>query len=158
MTIYAERAQCADHLRCALAALIAEASKGKIGLHGVHTRRFLIAQEQIDAFLQLRTDSFSVIFVILVGRNGLHQHSHHIDAKVIRAVLMGQDRLQQGIPCPYGILGNCVITHIQRYQRKNRAVDGVATGIVIEYRCQIANRLSIGIYKRIVFCGIGVQI
>lgn len=60
--------QCADHLRCALAALIAEASKGKIGLHGVHTRRFLIAQEQIDAFLQLRTDSFSVIFVILVGR------------------------------------------------------------------------------------------
>ena len=66
----------------------------------------------VKALPQLSLDPLAVHRIVLIGRDRLHQHGDHIQAKAVRQVLMGQNCLQQLVPRPQGIFRNGVVAHI----------------------------------------------
>ena len=100
-------------------------AKGKVGIH-LSQDDF---QAQVQLFLYLRTISS----IILIGCQRVHDSSHHVNAELVIIAIVQND-IDQVLPRPSGIIRNGVVSHIQSQQRKNGAVDGVLTGIVVE-RC-----------------------
>ena len=121
------------------APLYAEGIVKGVGAEAVH--------DDAKALPQLSRDPLSVDRIILIGRDGLHQHGHHVQAKAVRQVLMGQNCLQQLVPRPQGIFRNGVVAHIQGNQCEDGAVDSPTAAVVIEDGNKVVHLVALGVNK-----------
>ena len=147
--VHAHHAHGADDLRGRLAVRRAPAIEAVVIAHRLNTGRGLVAEDDIIALLQLCLDLCAVCRVVDVRIQALHQHCNHVDAPAVRAVGMVENGLQKIFSRPLGILGYGVIAHVQRNQRKDRSVNGVAAVIFVKLLHQIVDNLSACILERL---------
>ena len=101
------------------------------------------------AFLQLCAHPFTINLVIGIRRDGLHEHSDHIRVKSIRQIDVIKDHIHKGIPCPDRVVGDRVITHVQRDQAENWAVYGVCSRVVIHGFRKVVHLVALAVSKRL---------
>ena len=101
----------------------------------------------VKALPQLSLNPLAVHWIVLIGRDRLHQHGDHIQAKAVRQVLMGQNCLQQLVPRPQGIFRNGVVAHIQGNQCEDGAVDSPTAAVVIEDGNKVVHLVALGVNK-----------
>ena len=119
------------------APLNAEGVVKGVGAKAVHNN--------VKALPQLSLDPLAVHWIVLIGRDRLHQHGDHIQAKAIRQVLVVQDCLQQLFPRPHGVFRDSIVAHIQGVQGKNGTVDGISAAVVIEDCGKVIYLVSLGV-------------
>ena len=143
MAVHAHRGHRADDLRRALGGVNAAP------LHAVGVFvRVLVAealQHDFETLFEFCRDACAVDGIIHVRANGLHEHRDHIEAEAIGQILVRQNLFQQRLARPDRICGNGVVSHVQRDEREDRAVDGVATGVVVEDLYKVIDLIALGV-------------
>ena len=77
----------------------------------------------------------------------VHDSSHHVNAELV-IIAVVQNDIYQVLPRPSGIFRNGVGSHVQSQQRKNGAVDGVLTGIVVECCDKVVDLIALAVDVR----------
>ena len=77
----------------------------------------------------------------------VHDSSHHVNAELV-IIAVVQNDIYQVLPRPSGIFRNGVDSHVQSQQRKNGAVDGVLTGIVVECCDKVVDLIALAVDVR----------
>ena len=143
--IDAHCAERANDLCRNLTVIIAGRIENVSGLHSNAIRRRFVAKNDIQTFVQLLLNGW--VF-ILIGCDCLHQHGDHVKLEFIRTILMRQKCIQDILTRPLGICRNCIITHVDRIQEEDRAIDRIINRVIIKLLHKVVDIDSF------LFCGV----
>ena len=141
MAIDAHSGKRTNNLSCCFTVDSAPCLEGVVRIHSRNDNAY--------AFLQLCAYPFAINLVIGIWRNGLHEHGDHIRVKSIRQIDVVEDHIHKGVPCPDCIVGDRVITHIQRDKAENGAVYGVRSRVVIHGCRKVVHLVALAVNKRL---------
>ena len=114
-------------------------TKGEVGIH--------LSQDNLQTQVQLFLYLCTISSIILIGGQRVHDSSHHVNAELVIIAIVQND-IDQVLPRPSGIIRNGVDSHVQSQQRKNGAVDGVLTGIVVECCDKVVDLIALAVDVR----------